>query len=54
MKKVYFEIPENCDRMDLLKVFQDNGYESGFTREIKYIPPKTFIWVRVEDRAIED
>lgn len=49
MKTVIFTIDYHPDRMDLIRVLQNNGYETEIKLATKYRPPRYIVEVKVKD-----
>lgn len=50
MEIVKFEIKDHSDRMAMLEALQANGYEVSIKTDTSYMPPKTFVYVRITDK----
>lgn len=53
MKTVVFTIDYHPDRMDLIKVLQNNGYETTIKLATKYMPPRYIVEVKVKDYEVK-
>ena len=54
MKKVVFTINNHADRMALVEVLTENGYEVSVKKRTEYVLSKVTIEVYVEDYEVED
>ena len=54
MKTVRFELKDHVDRMGMITALQDSKYESWVETDTKYMPPKVFIYVKVEDYEVSE
>lgn len=53
MKTVVFTIDYHPDRMDLIRVLQNNEYETEIKIATKYIPPRYVVEVKVKDSEVK-
>lgn len=54
MKKVRFIINNHSDRMNLIKVLKDNGYNAKVVSATEYMPTKMVIEVEVKDYEVKE
>ena len=52
MKTVQLKIDNHCDRMEIIKALWENGYGAGVKVLTNCIPPKTIVYVEVEDNEV--
>lgn len=53
MKTVIFTIDYHPDRMDLIRVLQNNGYETKIRVATEYMPPRYIVEVKVKDHEVK-
>lgn len=54
MKKVVFTIDYHPDRMDFIRVLQNNGYETKIMVATEYMPPRYIVEVKVKDYEVKE
>ena len=52
MKTIRFEIKDNADRMAMFEALNHNDYFVTIKTDTSYMPPKTFMYVDVEDYEV--
>ena len=53
MKRVKFEVKTHEDRIKIYEVLAKNGYSVDIKTETKYLKPRVYICVDVEDHDVE-
>lgn len=54
MKRVRLEVKTHEDRMKIYEVLTKNGYSVDIKTETKYLKPRVYVVIDVEDREIEE
>lgn len=49
MKEIKFEIKNHSDRMAMIQVLRNNGYETYIKSDTSYMPTKMFVVVYVKE-----
>lgn len=54
MKRVRLEVKTHEDRMKIYEVLSKNGYSVDIKTETKYMKPRVFVTIDVEDYEVQE